>query len=150
MRLWLLVAASAAMVAQISNPLTVSPAPKLNLKRGETASAKVHLRMAPGYHSNSNTPSEAYLIPLKLTWPPGPLEAEAVEYPKPLMEKFEFSPAPLSVFSGEFDILTKFKIPANAPVGMSIVTGKLRYQACNDRMCLPPKTIEVPLTVEVR
>jgi hypothetical protein len=27
------------------------------------------------------------------------------------------------------------------------VQGKLRYQACNDSQCLPPKTITVPIDV---
>lgn len=56
---------------------------------------------------------------------------------------------PVSVFSGNFDIATKFKAPATAPVGPAIVSGKLRYQACNDTMCLPPKTIDISLTVDV-
>ncbi len=112
--------------------------------------AKVHAQLREGYHVNSNTPSEDYLIPLKLTWNAAPLEVVAVEYPAPRMEKYQFSAKPLSVFSGGFDITTKFKVPANAPNGPAILTGKLRYQACTDRMCLPPKTIEVPLTVDIQ
>jgi len=34
-------------------------------------------------------------------------------------------------------------------VGPAVMTGKLRYQACNDRMCLAPKTLDVSLPVEV-
>jgi hypothetical protein len=55
----------------------------------------------------------------------------------------------LSVFSGDFEIRTRFKVAANAPVGPAVMTGKLRYQACNDRMCLAPKTLDVSLPVEV-
>jgi hypothetical protein len=36
-----------------------------------------------------------------------------------------------------------------APVGPGTVGGKLRYQACNDRMCLPPKTLDVDLPVDI-
>lgn len=112
--------------------------------------AKVHAQLREGYHVNSNTPAEDYLIPLKLTWNATPLEVISVEYPAPKLEKYPFSAKPLSVFSGDFDITTKFKVPANAPNGPAILTGKLRYQACTDRMCLPPKTIEVPLTVDIQ
>ncbi len=105
--------------------------------------------MRPGYHTNSNTPSDPYLIPLKLTWNPGPLEAVSVMYPKPAMEKYSFSDKPLSVFSGNFDLSTTFKVPANAIPGPTAVTGKLRYQACNDSMCLAPKTIDVRLQVDI-
>jgi hypothetical protein len=76
--------------------------------------------------------------------------AKDVVYPKPKMEKYSFSPDPLSVVSGTFDITTKFTAaPATAP-GMSVVTGKLRYQACSDRACFPPKTVEIKLPVTIQ
>ena len=56
----------------------------------------------------------------------------------------------MSVFSGDFDIVTRFRAPSSAPLGMSILVGKLRYQACNDKMCLPPKTVEVKLALDLR
>jgi hypothetical protein len=36
-----------------------------------------------------------------------------------------------------------------AALGSGTLTGKLRYQACNDRTCLTPKTIEVTLPIEI-
>jgi thioredoxin:protein disulfide reductase len=138
------------LFGQTSNVLTIAPPAKLRVKRGETATAVVRAELKPGYHTNSNTPSDPYLIPLRLTWQPAPLQVAEVTYPKPKMEKFEFSEKPLSVFDGAFDITTKFKVPAAAPNGMAMISGKLRYQACNDRMCLPPKTVEVTLTLDIQ
>ena len=120
-------------------------------KRGSTVSAKIQARMREGYHCNSNTPSDEYLIPLKLTWAAGGvLQVAEIKYPKPSMEKYPFSEKPLSVYSGAFDIVTDFKIPADAKPGQSTVTGKVKYQACDERSCLPPKTLEVqfPIIVE--
>jgi thiol:disulfide interchange protein DsbD len=108
------------------------------------------VQLRPGYHVNSNTPSDEYLIPLKLSWDASPLQTLGVEYPKPRMEKYQFSEKPLSVFTGDFDIATKFKAAPNAPNGMAIVSGKLRYQACTDKMCLPPKTASVTLTADIQ
>ena len=105
--------------------------------------------MRPGYHANSNAPSDEYLIPLRLTWSTGPLEVASVVYPKPQLEKYSFSDKPVSVFSGYFEILTRFKVSASAMPGLSILGAKLRYQACNDRMCFPPKTVDVSLPVEI-
>ena len=99
---------------------------------------------------NSNTPADEFLIPLKLTWPSTPLEAEQITYPKPQLEKYAFSPNPVSVFSGTFEIATRFKAPASAAPGVVPMTGKLRFQACNNKECLPPRTIEVRVTVDVR
>jgi len=118
-------------------------------KAGSTVETKVTIQLRPGYHCNSNKPSEDYLIPLKLTWSPGPLEPAEVVYPQPHMEKYSFSETPLSVYSGDFAITTKFKVPATANAGTTFLSGKLRYQACNDRMCLPPKTIDVSMPVDI-
>jgi thiol:disulfide interchange protein DsbD len=131
------------------NVLSLEPGPTLKAKAGTTVDAKVSLQLREGYHVNSNTPSDSYLIPLKLTWTPGTLEAGGVSYPKPLMEKYSFSSTPLSVFSGTFDLVTKFKVPATAAVGATSVSGKLRYQACNSTMCLPPKNLDVVLQVDI-
>lgn len=136
--------------AQNSAILTIAPPQKLTAKRNSETEWKLAVSLAPGYHVNSNTPSESYLIPLKLTWTAGPLEVLRVDFPKPQREKYEFSPKPLSVFTGNFDITTRFKIPADATPGPGIVPGKLRYQACNNNACFAPKTIEVKLPVEIR
>jgi thiol:disulfide interchange protein DsbD len=131
-----------------TNVLSVA-SDKVTAKMGGTAQAKLTLQLRPGYHVNSNMPADAYLIPLKLTWNAGPLEGGEVLYPKPQMEKTGFSEQPLSVYSGDFDILTKFKVASTARIGPTALTGKLRYQACNDRMCLAPKTVDVTLQIDV-
>jgi hypothetical protein len=142
--------AGAALEAQPPNVLTITPSPRQQAKRNETLTAKVHAKISPGYHANSNKPNEDYLIPMKLTWKADPMEVVDVAFPKAQQEKYQFSEKPVSVFSGDFEITTTFKVPASATPGLTIVSGKLRYQACNDTMCLPPKTIDVPLTVEIR
>ncbi len=125
------------------------PPQKLAAKAGATVTQTLNVQLKPGYHCNSDKPKDEYLIPLKLTWTASPLEVGEVVYPKPQMEKYSFSPDPLSVYTGDFEIVTKFKVPASAPAGSTVISGKLRYQACNDRMCLQPKTIDVMLPVEI-
>jgi hypothetical protein len=127
----------------------VTPPAKVTAKRGAALEVKIPVQLKSGYHVNSNTPSEAYLIPLRLTWAPGPLQAVEVVFPKPRMEKYEFAPNPLSVFTGDFELVTKFKVGASASTGPGMVSGKLRYQACNQNSCLTPKTIEIQLPVIV-
>ena len=134
------------------NPiLAVAPPQKVAGKRGAELTAKLAVSLSEGYHVNSNTPHEAYLIPLKLTWTPAPLEVASVIFPKPRDEKYQFSPdQPISVFTGNFEIVTKFRVPVDATSGPAIIAGKLRYQACNNTMCFPPKTVEVKLPVEIQ
>lgn len=138
------------MWAQGSSYLTAEAPQKLVAKRGAAAEARIAVSVQPGFHVNSNTPSDAYLIPLKLTWTPGTLEPGAVVFPKPQMEKYEFSDKPLSVFTGDFSLIARFKVPAGAATGPGIMVGKLRYQACNNNSCFPPKSAEVRLSYQVQ
>jgi hypothetical protein len=109
------------------------------------------LSVRAGYHVNSNTPNEDYLIPLKLTWAStGALEGGQVNYPKPAQEKYEFSEKPLSVYTGSIDLTANFKVAGNAPGGPGVAAGKLHYQACNDRACFPPKTVDVSIPYQIQ
>lgn len=110
----------------------------------------VKAELQPGFHVNSNMPGDDYLIPIKLTWNKEPLEARQVMYPKPQMEKLSFSPNPISVYTGAFEIATHFKAPAGAQPGMAFMNGKLRYQACNNKECLPPRTVDVRVTLDIQ
>jgi hypothetical protein len=66
------------------------------------------------------------------------------------MEKYEFSEKPLSVFTGNIELISNFKVAANAPAGPGVAVGQLRYQACSDKACFPPKTVEVTLPYQIQ
>ncbi|MBV9500502.1 MAG: hypothetical protein JO138_14110 [Acidobacteriaceae bacterium] len=117
------------------------------MKRGETAKESTTVSVLPGFHVNSDKPKDEFLIPLKLTWNPGPLQAISARYPK--SEDIKVGNQILAVFTGSFNIETQFKALPQAPVGPATITGKLRYQACNNEMCFRPSTAEVSLPVVV-
>ena len=146
----LLVAWPLCLRAQTNNVLTITPSDHVSIKRGGTTDIKLKLELKPGFHVNSDKPTDDYLIPLKLTWAKDPLQAEQVVYPKPQIEKYDFSMTPLSVFSGNFEIVTHFKAPSTLPPGPVMMNGKLRYQACNNKECLAPKTVEVAIAVDIQ
>jgi thioredoxin:protein disulfide reductase len=133
-----------------SPALNVEPPAKLLLTRGQSAPLPLKLKLAPGFHVHSNKPNDPYLIPIRLTWDARPLSAGDVQYPAPETEKSEFSDKPLLVYSNAFQLTTSLTAPASAPTGLGIALGKLRYQACNNKMCFPPRTIEIRVPFEVR
>lgn len=115
--------------------------------------AKIPLSVDAGYHVNSDKPTLDYLIPLKITWDKasmGALEGGTVAFPKATLEKYDFEDKPLSVFTGSFDVTANFKVAANASAGPGIATGKLRYQACSNKACYPPKTVDVSIPYQVQ
>jgi hypothetical protein len=129
--------------------LSVAPLPTVKVKKGTQTTVTLKASLPAGYHANSNKPTEAYLIPLTLKWTGGPLQMETVTYPVPTLEKYSFSDKPISVVTGEFAISTKFKVPADAQSGPAAQTGTLRYQACDNKACYPPKTVPINVTVSV-
>lgn len=133
-----------------SSFLAVDPPAKIAAKRAGTAEAKLAVHVQNGYHVNSDKPAENYLIPLRLSWEAGPLAPAAVVFPKPEMQKFEYSEKPLSVFTGDFQIVTRFKVEASAAAGPGVLAGKLRYQACSHNTCYRPATAEIRLPYDIQ
>jgi hypothetical protein len=134
-------------LAAQNNVLSVAPAGQVGGKRGESFQLKTSLQLQNGYHLNSNKPDDPYLIPLKLTWDAATVETVSVSFPEPKKERYAFSDKPLSVFTGDFAITSTLK-PKVA--GFTVLTGKLRYQACNHNACLPPKTIDIKIPADFR
>jgi thiol:disulfide interchange protein DsbD len=119
-------------------------------KRNEAVRTTIPIAILPGYHVNSNKPSEDYLIPLALKWTSmGALQGGEVTYPKPAMEKYDFAEKPLSVYTGNISLTVNFKVGPSAAAGPGVATGKLSYQACNSNTCFPPKTVEVTVPYQI-
>lgn len=129
--------------------LSVAPPQKAIVKRGAIAEVRLNVELMPGFHVNSDKPADAYLIPLRLRWEPGSLVATETVFPKAESRSYSFSQKPVSVFTDKFPIVTKFKSADGAPVGPGFLTGKLRYQACTEDRCFPPKTVEIKLPYSI-
>jgi thiol:disulfide interchange protein DsbD len=100
---------------------------------------QLDMRIAKGWHVNSHTPSEDYLIPTSVALDPAPsVKAGPARYPDGKLLKFAFSDQPLSVYEDRFSV----EIPVAWSGGSSPeVTGKLEFQACNDKQCLAPASV---------
>lgn len=139
------------LAAQSSGHLKVGAVPKVAGKRGAGIDAKIPLVVDPGFHVNSNTPSDETLIPLAVAWKStGALEGGKVTYPKPTFEKYALLEKPLSVFTGNFEVVAHFKVAAKAPAGPGVAVGQVKYQACNSNTCFPPKTAEITLPYSIQ
>jgi len=150
--LWSIALLSLPLLAQQnSGHLKLGELPKVAGKRGAAVQATIPLAVDPGFHVNSNKPNEEYLIPLRITWKStGALQPGEIVFPKPAQEKYEFTEKPLSIFSGKFAVIANFKVAPDAPAGPGVAVGQLRYQACSDKMCFPPKNVEIALPYSVQ
>ena len=99
----------------------------------------VELSIGPGWHVNSHTPLDAFLIPTDLSLATSAGTLSPVRYPAPRERKFSFSEKPLSVYEGTVSLEMDLQLPAAG--GRVDLTGNLTYQACNDRQCFAPATL---------
>lgn len=115
------------------------------LPPGKATSVALHFRVAAGLHINSHTPREAELIPTTLVVPEASgVRMELADYPPGADFALPADPKlKLSVYTGEFVIHARLV----APAGDRLVEAKLRYQACDNTQCMPPKTITVAIDV---
>lgn len=100
----------------------------------------VVLKIRDGYHINARKTTLDYLIPtdLKVDLPAG-YKASEVAYPEGTLKSFAFSKSEkLNVYTGTVILRFKATAPADAALGAQHIPLKLRYQACNDSVCLPP------------
>ncbi len=124
--------------------------PVYKVKRGGAVQVAVTIEVEEGYHINSNRPAEKYLIPtaLKIDRTAG-LSTTPVIYPKAKLQKFEFSPKPLSVFEGKAVLKLMARALPSLAAGAQMLKGKLTVQACNNQQCLRPQTIDVSIPFQV-
>jgi DsbC/DsbD-like thiol-disulfide interchange protein len=118
---------------------------QLTLPAGKPSKVALHFRVAPGLHINSHTPSAEELIPTTLTIPDGSgVRLESAVYPTGADFALPIDPKThLSVYTGEFVIQARIV----ATAGNHLVEAQLRYQACDQNTCMPPKTITAAIDV---
>ena len=127
-------------------PVSVVTAP-----RAAQTMVDLNFRVASGFHINSNTPKSEFLIPTNLKMDlPTDIILGKIQYPAGKDLVFPFSPdEKLNVYSGDFTIAVAVH-PLHAVVpGKYVMHGVLRYQACDNSACYPPKTVRVEFDVKV-
>lgn len=131
--------------------VTVAPPAKVAVAAGKPGEAQFHFSVLKDYHINSSAPKSEYLIPTKLTLkPPTDLVVGKIGYPPGEELVLSFSKDKLSVYSGDFTVSAQISAARAATTGPRTIHGELKYQACNDKACFPPKSLPVTLQVEVR
>lgn len=114
---------------------------------GDSTMLIVHVGLPEGWHIQSSAPLDSFLIPTTLR-----AEANGLAFAKPIFpvaveEDIPALGGKVSVFQGEFDIRMPLKRLAHKTDAAVLKNVKvmLRYQACSNTQCLPPKEITAHL-----
>ncbi|HEX4020653.1 MAG TPA: protein-disulfide reductase DsbD domain-containing protein [Acidobacteriaceae bacterium] len=123
-------------------------ATEVTVPAGQSHPVTLKFLVNSGLHVNSHTPRSVYLIPtdLKLDTPAG-MHITDLQFPQGTDFYFHFAPKnALSVYTGEFAVNARVK----AAPGTYPVHGKLHYQACDNEICNPPKTLQFTVLVTAK
>lgn len=103
------------------------------------------------YHVNSSQPLAEELIPTQLHFSlPAEVAIGKLQYPAGKLMSFPFDPSTkLSVYSGDFVVNGLVIAPGQASTGTYTIHGELKYQACDNNACYPPKKLEFTFNVKV-
>jgi hypothetical protein len=131
--------------------VTMSPSPMVTVTRGRPNKVSLRFHVGAGFHVNSNHPKSEFLIPttLKLN-PPTDIMIGGVRFPAGNEMSFAFAPDDkLSVYTGEFPVTVEVRPLAEVLPARYMIHGVLRYQACDNAACYPPKKLPVQFEVQV-
>ena len=154
MRAWLrsgAVEPSLAEVSAVQPPGARQPAPADSIVKvafaldpprlaaGEPARLTVRLEIAEGWHVNAN-PAAAGLVPTTVTVNPGSLALRQVdvEYPPSRALPFPSLADTLEVWEGRVEVVSRLAAEEDAPAAHGALRAAVRYQACDDEVCLLP------------
>jgi DsbC/DsbD-like thiol-disulfide interchange protein len=120
------------------------------IKRGVANSGVVTLIIPGGLHTNSNRPGSSYAIPTTVSVTSTNAKVGGVSYPRGKNKKFSFSEDSLNIYEGTVRFSFNVTVPANFKGNSIKVRAVVRFQACTDEVCYPPKSKEVILTAAVK
>lgn len=131
--------------------VTMARAPLVTATQGKSGTASLSFRVANGYHINSNRPKSEFLIPTVLK-----VDATTdivigrTTYPDGQDMSFPFAPdEKLNVYTGDFKVDVLVRPLRTVQAGKYIVRGSLKYQACDNAACYPPKQLPVSFDVKI-
>ena len=112
--------------------------------QGRKFEIAVVAQVAEGYHVQANRVLEDYLIPLTVTAElPAGFKLFGTSYPKAQLRKFPFAAQQMAVYEGRIVVRLVLGAAPDVPAGAVKIPMTLKFQACNDQLCLPPAKLPV-------
>src|SRR5215467_12118281 len=147
---------SSSLIAQESlgprgQSVSVAPVPLITVAQGKSALVPISFRVSSGYHINSNRPKSEFLIPTVLKMDAiTDIAITGTKYPEGKDMSFAFAPdEKLNVYTGDFSVDIRVHPLRDVQVGKYAVRGTLKYQACDNTACYPPKQLPVMFDVKI-
>ena len=133
-----------------SQLVTIIPSKEVTVVKGQSAQLSVRIKIKKGFHIQANPASDEFLIPTTLIVQAGKdIVPGKPVYPSGHPYRLIDSTEDLLTYEDEVEINLPVEVLDSAPAGTTSVTGKLRFQSCDDRRCFAPRSISVEIPVKI-
>ena len=129
----------------------VAPVPLVTVVQGRSGTVPIQFRVISGYHINSNRPKSEFLIPTVLKVDATTdIAITGTTYPEGKDMSFAFAPdEKLNVYTGDFGVNVRVRPLRSVQKGKYAIRGTLKYQACDNAACYPPKQLPITFDMQV-
>ena len=118
---------------------------------GLSTSTEIWVYVKEGYHIQANKVNDESLVPTTLEVKSNEfITIDKQEFPPSKQFKLDGTDSILQVYDGKFVIKLFINSVANTKAGKYVLTAKLKYQACDSRTCLFPRTVDFSIPLEVK
>jgi uncharacterized protein YyaL (SSP411 family) len=122
----------------------------LRVAPGGEVDLALRLTIEDGWHVNSNAPGAGYLVATSVGMGQGgPVKLKETTYAQGRKAMLGLSSEPIPVYEGTVWIRSGIVASAGAEPGRARVVVTIRAQACNDRECIAPATLRLPVGLEI-
>ena len=118
--------------------------------RGKATRGTITLSIPGELHVNSSRPDSQYAIPTTVRLTAVGARVSGPTYPRGVNRKFAFSEGTINVYEGTVRFPFTVTVPAGFKGNTVRVRAVVRYQACTNEVCYPPRNKEVTVTAQVR
>lgn len=117
---------------------------------GETIDVAFLLDILPGWHINGPALADQFLISCTLMIDEGDtIEVVEIFFPDPETRAFSYSEVELQIYEGKVVLGARVKVGNAVPQGETVLKASFLYQACDDRSCMAPETLEFAIPIQV-
>jgi thioredoxin:protein disulfide reductase len=139
-----------AFTQELPSRMVVEGVSNARLKAGGGFDVRVELKVKDGFHVQANPASRPQLIPTKVdVRATAEIDVDRPVYPKPKPYRIAGLETMVDTLEGRFEVKVPLKAKATTRPGKYELEGKVRYQACDDKVCFPPTVAKFSVPVEI-
>lgn len=137
---------SASAQNPVSVTMSVSPA---GVPSGGGGTAKINASIEGGWYMYSISQGPGGPIPTRISLGEGPFKMGSVSGPKPKVKLDPNFGINTETYAGSAVFNIRFTAATGTPEGPQALNASIRYQVCNDTVCLPPKTVKLSSAITI-